>query len=168
MCDRMVAVTTADAELGTIASAESIEALEAAFARLVPLVREQLRSIAEHIHPEMRAAGMQVLRVAIREHRCSDDAAAAVGDIITQTGMDKSVVSRQLRQLAAWGLVTTRRSTKDGRVILVEATPLALERYESARATVRMANTRILTTWSEADVLELSRLLDRLVEDRTD
>lgn len=158
----------ADTAGGPIAGAEAIDALEAAFARLVPLVREQLRAIAASIHPEMRMASMQVLRVVIREHRCSQLRAVAVGDIIAQTGMDKSVVSRQLRQLVEWGLVTTRRSEKDGRVFLVEPTVVALDRFAAARSTVRMLNERILTTWSEADILELGRLIDRLVEDRAD
>ncbi len=158
---------TAESERERIAGQESIEALEAAFGRLVPLVREQLRAIAAHIHPEMRAAGMQVLRVAIRARRAGEPP-VSVGDIITQTAQDKSVVSRQLRQLAEWGLITTRRSEQDRRVILVEATELALERSTAARGSVRMLNARILSTWSEADVHELTRLLDRIVDDRAE
>jgi len=157
----------AEARGETIASQESIEALEAAFIRLLPLVREQLRALAERVHPEMRAAGMQVLRVALRAHR-HGEGPVSVGDIITQTAQDKSVVSRQIRQLVEWRLVTTRRAEQDRRVILVEPTPLALERAAAARRSVRMLNNRILATWPEADVLELSRLIDRLVTDRTE
>ena len=155
-----------DADAHELARPESIEGLEAVFQRLMPLVREQLRAFAEQIHPGLRPASMQVLRAAIQEHRASDGGAIAVGDIIQRTSMDKSVVSRQLRQLSAWGLVTTRRSAQDGRVILVEASPLALERFDAARAAVRERNARILVNWPESDVRELTRLLERWVSDR--
>lgn len=150
-----------------IASQESIEALEAAFVRLLPVVREQLREHAQRIHPEMRAAGMQVLRVALRAHRFGEGP-VSIGDIITQTAQDKSVVSRQIRQLVEWRLITTRRAEQDRRVILVEPTPLALARSAAARSSVRMVNKRILATWPEEDVLELGRLIDRLVTDRAE
>lgn len=157
----------AETEREAIASQESIEALEAAFVRLLPIVREQLRALAERMHPEMRAAGMQVLRVVLRAHRLGEGP-VSIGDIITQTAQDKSVVSRQIRQLGEWRLITTRRAEQDRRVILVEPTQLALERSAAARNSVRMLNTRILATWPEGDVLELARLIDRLVTDRAE
>jgi len=142
----------------------AIDDLEAAFARIGPLVKTRMQSVAAGVHPDLRPAGWNVLRVVLFHPREHPGRPLTVSDIIAITQMDKSVVSRQLRDLKEWGLVTLTRSHEDARVFLVEATELARERHQAMHAAGRAEYRRILGTWDPADVRKLAELLNRLVE----
>ncbi len=86
------------------------------------------------------------------------------GDIVAECGMDKSVVSRQLRSLSDWGLVALSRSGGDARVVVVEATPLAKERIRAVRERQRELYASILGGWSREDMGRLDELLNRLAD----
>jgi len=140
--------------------AASVESLERAFARLGQVIKANVRDFAAGLHEELRPAGWHVLGIALRGD--SGGEPTTVGEIVAATGMDKSVVSRQLRSLKDWGLVSLRRSPEDARVVIVEPTPLARERVARVRAEQRERYTRALAGWSVEDIEKLEELLDRL------
>ncbi len=138
----------------------SVDTVERAFQRLGHLVKSQVRMLAASVHPELKPAGWAVMGFALR---CEmNGTPATVGDIVAATGMDKSVVSRQLHALKELGLVTQRRSAEDARVIIVEPTADARERFETVRAQQRAIYARALAGWSREDVAKLEELLTRL------
>jgi len=140
----------------------TVESLEVAFRRVTQLVKRMVGTIATGVHPEMRHAGWIVFTVV---HRGGPDGQpVTVGEIISETGMDKSVVSRQLRALSDWGLVETHRAAEDARVVVVEPTQLARERFGAVRARQREIYSRLLADWPEADVKRLEQLLNRLAD----
>jgi len=146
---------------------EAVEELEAAFARLGPIVKSRMIASSASIHPELRPAGWNVLRVALLQHHERPDRPLTVSEIIGMTQMDKSVVSRQLRDLKEWGLVTLTRSSEDARVFLVEPTELALERHRAVHEQSRAEFRRLFATWDAADVRKLVELLTKLADTTT-
>jgi len=141
------------------ASTANVEALERIFGRLSQIFKHRIQQTALEVHPDLRPAGLQVLRIVMR-----DDATTTVGDIVHETGMDKSVVSRQLRALKEWGLVTLTRSEDDGRVVVVRPTDFAVRRYEEVRERQRATYSTALADWSPSDLAKLEELLARLAD----
>lgn len=140
----------------------AVDSLEVAFRRVTQLVKHSIRSIAASVHPELRHAGWVVFVVVHRGG--ADGLPVTVGEIIAETGMDKSVVSRQLRSLNDWGLVEMSRSAADARVVVVEPTALARERFQEVRARQRELYNAMLADWSKEDVGKLEELLNRLAD----
>jgi DNA-binding MarR family transcriptional regulator len=147
------------------ASGEShVDVLERAFARLAQIFKTQVRTLASGVHPDLRPAGWHVLRMVLKGTPAGGH--VTVGDIIVETAMDKSVVSRQLRSLKEWGLVTLTRSDTDARVFVAKPTAEALARYDAVRKHQRELYAQALEGWDDDDVAKLEELLGRLVESR--
>lgn len=145
-------------------SAESsIEALEGVFAQLGPMVKGRMLSASTAIHPDLRPAGWNVLRPVLIAHR-EGRPVLTVSEIVAQTHMDKSVVSRQLRDLKDWGLVTLARSEADARVFEVTPTREALERFAAMKKASRAQYRAIFREWDVADIEKLTELLGRLAD----
>ncbi len=154
--------STTDAEPTAPELAEAIGALEAAFSRITHVVKRHIRDFATGIHPELRQAGWVVLGTVLRGS--ADGRPVTAGDIVAECGMDKSVVSRQLRSLSDWGLVELSRSDADARVVVVTVTPLARERVREVRERQRELYATILSAWSRDDMARLEELLNRLAD----
>jgi len=151
-------------ERATPVDAEVLEDLEVAFARLGPIVKQRMVGIASRIHPELRPAGWNVLRLVLW-HAAEDPARPmTVSEIITATQMDKSVVSRQLRDLKGWGFVTMTRSSEDARVFTVEPTELALARSRQVHEENRREFRNSFAEWDADDVEKLVELLGKLAD----
>jgi len=142
----------------------AIDELELAFARIGPMVKARMQSVATSMHPELRPAGWAVLRTVLYHEHEHPGEPLTVSDIIAATQMDKSVVSRQLRDLKEWGLVTLARSTADARVFLVAATEEARARNKANHERARAEYRRVLGEWDPADVRRLTELLVRLAD----
>ncbi|WP_309068064.1 MarR family winged helix-turn-helix transcriptional regulator [Microbacterium sp.] len=140
---------------------DSIDELEAAFAALGPLIKEWRSSVASEFDPEMRPGTWMVLRTVLHHGR-SQGEPLTVSDIIAETQIDKSVVSRHLRDLKEYGFVTLRRSEADARVFVVEPTDAAREREAAIKRAARSRYRRLFGDWEERDISELARLLNRL------
>ncbi len=146
-------------------SLSAVEELETAFARIGQAVKHHVRDLACAVHPELRQAGWLVMGLALRG--AAEGKPVTVGEIVAATGMDKSVVSRQLRALADWGLVTTHRSEADARVVVVEPTEEAKLRFDAVRQRQRAIYAAALSEWSVEDAQRLGDLLTRLAESVT-
>ena len=77
---------------------------------------------------------------------------------------DKAVVSRQVRVLEEAGLVIVRADDRDGRARLLTATPAAIERVRSARATQQDRLREILRSRPEAEVRAFADVLRVVAE----
>ena len=145
-------------------SGPAIDRLEAAFATIGPMVKARMAAVAAAIHPDLRPAGWAVLRLVLAGAQRADGRPVTVSDIVAETQMDKSVVSRQLRDLKEWGLVTLERSHNDARVFEVSPTPEAVARHAAMRKASRAQYRAVFHEWDESDVEKLTELLTRLAE----
>ncbi|UOE43982.1 MarR family winged helix-turn-helix transcriptional regulator [Agromyces larvae] len=108
---------------------------------------------AKQVHPELQPAGYKLLSSIVRAGSTNAHVLAELLD------MDKSAVSRQVRQLEEMGLVESHADERDGRARVLVATPLAEERV----AEVRLANqARLRSTLEGRSVDELLVLADVL------
>jgi DNA-binding MarR family transcriptional regulator len=142
---------------GTAAGvAAGIAEVEEQMTALAARIRATTREAAAAIHPELPPIGYKMLRV-IR--RCGSAHASAVAD---QLGVDRSVVSRQLRQLQELGLVEVRTDAQDGRVRVVALTATGLAGIEADDARGGSRLIRGLGAWTRADLDAFAGYLARL------
>jgi DNA-binding MarR family transcriptional regulator len=76
--------------------------------------------------------------------------------------MDRSALSRVLKQLAQAGLVDAHVDPQDGRATVYMLTEVARARMNDALALKGMRYEQRLAAWSNADICQLTELLRRL------
>ncbi|MDR2997132.1 MAG: MarR family winged helix-turn-helix transcriptional regulator [Microbacterium sp.] len=135
---------------------QAVARVEQELGRLFARIRMSWRDAAATVHPDLQPLGYQVL-AAIESGK-----ATSAGEIIERLQTDKSVVSRQVRQLEELGLVESVRDPEDGRARLLVATDLARERVATARAAYEARIGERLRAWSAADLDLFADLLDAL------
>ncbi|WP_228511725.1 MarR family winged helix-turn-helix transcriptional regulator [Clavibacter sp. VKM Ac-2872] len=154
--DRSPAVDAAgEAPVAADGIAAGIAEVEEQMTALAGRIRTTTREAAAAIHPELPPIGYKMLRV-IR--RCGSAHASAVAD---QLGVDRSVVSRQLRQLQDLGLVEVGGDAQDGRVRVLALTPAGLAGIDADD----MQGSRLirgLGEWTRADLDAFAGYLARL------
>lgn len=135
---------------------DGIDNIEAQFSMLYESYRIRVKRRAAAIDPALQPAGYRTLLTLV------DRGPIGASALAERLGFDKSVISRQLRQLEELGLVTRDRDADDGRAIVVRATPSAVSRVEALNRSNRDEFRTRLSAWSEADLGELGRLLAKL------
>lgn len=136
--------------------AAGIAEVEEQMTALAARIRATTREAAARIHPELPPIGYKMLRV-IR--RCGSAHASAVAD---QLGVDRSVVSRQLRQLQDLGLVEVGADAQDGRVRVLALTAAGRAGIEADDAEGGSRLIRGLGAWTRADLDAFAGYLARL------
>ena len=136
---------------------DALVRVERSFHRLGAISKQAARAQATHAHPEMRPAGWIVFRVV------SMLEPVPVADIIAETCMDKSVVSRQLKALREGGLIDVDRDPEDARVVVVRTSELGRARADAVRGVLRSRYRTAFDEWDASDVQTLADLLERLV-----
>ena len=136
-----------------------VDSIEQSFSRLFVLVRANLREAAAMIDSDLQPAGWSVLRHVVRH------SPAQSGAIVAATGMDKTAVSRQLKELRARGLVHAEHDAADGRVLLFTPTEEGERRVALVLETWHERFRTLLSTWDVADLEDFSGLLERFVDD---
>ncbi|WP_435080780.1 MarR family winged helix-turn-helix transcriptional regulator [Clavibacter michiganensis] len=136
--------------------AAGIAEVEEQMTALAARIRATTREAAARIHPELPPIGYKMLRV-IR--RCGAAHASAVAD---QLGVDRSVVSRQLRQLQELGLVEVGADAQDGRVRVLALTPAGRAGIEADDAQGGSRLIRGLGEWTRDDLDAFAGYLARL------
>ncbi|RIJ51319.1 MarR family transcriptional regulator [Clavibacter lycopersici] len=136
--------------------AAGIAEVEEQMTALAGRIRATTREAAAAIHPELPPIGYKMLRV-IR--RCGSAHASAVAD---QLGVDRSVVSRQLRQLQELGLVEVGADAQDGRVRVLALTAAGRAGIEADDAQGGSRLIRGLGEWTRADLDTFAGYLARL------
>ncbi|MET0589803.1 MAG: MarR family winged helix-turn-helix transcriptional regulator [Naasia sp.] len=133
----------------------AIESIEQSFGSLFRFVKANLHDSAAKLDPELQPTAWSVMRNLLR------DSPLPVGSLAAAMGVDKSVVSRQVKDLRERGLVETVPSADDARVVMVSPTALAIERAGVIAEENRARYRTFLETWSEDELTEFARLLDR-------
>ena len=143
------------ATVGAVDSEAAIRSINDSFERLAIGARRSIRSAAAMLAPDLQPAAWPVFGRIIRAERIQ------ASTIVSSLGMDKSAVSRHVKELRALGLVDVERDEHDARVLWITPTPLALGRAATVLEDQRTKLRGALETWSAADVERFAELLDR-------
>jgi DNA-binding MarR family transcriptional regulator len=135
---------------------EAIGAVEVQMGELAGNIRASLRDAAVCVDPALAPFGLKVLRVLARSGPMH---ASAVADNLF---VDRSVISRQARQLEELGLIELQADPTDGRARFLALTSEALERLSTARATDSLLSHSRLSTWSVDDLHRFAGYIARL------
>lgn len=141
--------------------ADDVTGAEQALERLFRL------TVSRRMYSRQSAAvGAVVTRAGYAVLRSVDQAGElTMGELAQQCSMDPAAAGRQVRALEEDGLVERHSGADDARVTVVRLTPEGGEVYRRIVA-VRTAHlAEVLSEWSSADRADLTRLVDRLVED---
>lgn len=140
----------------TDAPSPAIAGLETQLAQLFSAGRRFLQDRAVAVHPELSPGAYKVVST------LALGGPTHSGRLAAELGVDKSVISRVIRQLEDWGLVERGVDPDDGRAFLIAATPAAVQKVNAVREDSRARMHRSLADWAEADLEHLTELLARL------
>ena len=133
-----------------VAAARSIEA---ELSELVSRIRVHMRRSAEAAAPGLTPASYKALSLIDRRGPIT---LSALTEIF---GVDKSLISRAVRELEDHEFISRTRDPNDGRSQLLSATPHARARLEVAR---KRDEGRLLGVLADWDLLDIERLADLL------
>lgn len=139
----------------------AVTALEQQIGLLFATARTLMRNRAAAIHPDLSPGAYHVLAMLTR---CGPRHA---GSLASELGIDKSAMSRLVRQLSDLGLVERQPDPDDGRAFFVAATAGATRRIGDLRDEHRAALRQFLDGWEDGDIAQLTALLARLNEARS-
>lgn len=134
----------------------AVTALEQQLSRLFATAKSLLRDRAVAVHPELSPGAYMALATLVRSGPLHAGALAAA------LYVDKSVVSRIIRQLTELGLAERRADPDDGRAFYIAATPAAVRTIDAIRDQYRRSLHSFLAGWDPADIAQLTALLARL------
>ena len=134
---------------------EAIRTISESFDRIATGARRSVRASATELAEGLQPAAWPVFREVVRAERIQ------ASTIIATLGMDKSAVSRHLKELREHGLVDAERDDHDARVFWISPTPLALARLAVVVETQQARLREGLDTWEPEDVERFARLLAR-------
>jgi DNA-binding MarR family transcriptional regulator len=142
----------------TVAAVDTDEAtrtISESFDRLATSARRSVRAAAAELASGLQPAAWPVFREVVRAQRIQ--ASTIVGIL----GMDKSAVSRHIKELRQHGLVEAERDEHDARVFWITPTPLALARLAVVIERQLGLLRAELDTWEPEDVERFALLLTR-------
>jgi DNA-binding MarR family transcriptional regulator len=137
----------------------SLREVEEQISILSGKVKTTIRNAAAAIDPALPPFGLRVLRLV---ERCGPIHAGAAAEAMS---VDRTVISRQSRQLEELGLVTTRADPEDRRARFIELTPLARERMSAAGPAGFAQLERMFGSWEDEDLHRFAAYLARWVDD---
>jgi DNA-binding MarR family transcriptional regulator len=145
-------------ETGTegAATAAAVREVEEQMSVLAGHIRASLRDAALAIDPTLQPFGLKLLRTLTN---CGPIHSSAVADLLMT---DRSVVSRQVRQLEDLGLIELQPDPADRRARFLAVTPLATQRLKEARVNDKVMLHSQLATWSAADLHQFAAFIARL------
>ena len=152
-------MTTSAATVTRTATDDEIASVEEQLRLLFVRVRAVWKEAAAAVHPDLQPVGYKILSAIVRRGSMH---AGALADALE---IDKSVVSRQVKQLEALGLAQSVADPNDRRARFIEATPAALESVGQRGSRMQRQLYEQLRTWSGDDVDDLARLLGRLTSE---
>jgi DNA-binding MarR family transcriptional regulator len=142
--------SSATAELTT---ADAVREVEEQMHVLAGFVRTSVRDAALSVDPALRPFGLKVLRTLARN---GPTHASALADMLF---VDRSVISREARQLEQLGLIELQVDPQDGRARYLALTPKATEK---PAVTEKLPIFTRLNTWPTEDIHLFAILLERL------
>jgi DNA-binding MarR family transcriptional regulator len=150
----ILAMTETDADATTAA----ITSVEAEFGEMFNRARTSMRDRATRVHPSLQPGSYMILSTLARVGPMH---ASALADMLAT---DKSIVSRQAKQLEGAGLLIRRSDPEDKRATFFDVTPDARRRLDEVRTSERATLYAQLGTWTVADLNRLAELLARVNE----
>lgn len=141
--------------LQDVSRAEALREVEENLRLLTEAVRSSMRDAAKGIDPALSLFGLKVLQLLKRMGPLHSGVAAEV------LMVDKSIISRQSRQLEELGLIEVQPDPLDGRARLLVLTPAAQVRV-SAVETGIMLDSGVLESWSVEELHQFAGYLSRL------
>jgi DNA-binding MarR family transcriptional regulator len=113
---------------------------------------------AAQIHPDLQPVGYKILSAIVSRGQTT---AMALAEALET---DKSVVSRQVRLLEEFGLVTGRADETDGRARVLSATQRGSEKVRAVRSRHQDRLRTLLQSQPEADVRAFAAMLQLITE----
>jgi DNA-binding MarR family transcriptional regulator len=134
----------------------ALQAVEAQMSVLGQRIRAVTREAALKIDPALPPFGLKVLR---HLKRNGPTHASVVAD---QLDVDRSIISRQAKQLEELGLLEFRTDENDGRARFLALTPRAIERMAEVGWGDRTPLFQTLASWSTDDLRQFAHYIERL------
>lgn len=119
-------------------------------------IRSSMRDAAAGVHPALQPFGLKLLRLLAR---CGPTHASVVADALF---VDRSAVSRQVRQLEELGLLELQVDPEDGRARFLTLSELATRKLAKMQHGDEVLIRKRLRTWSPADLHTFAQLIARL------
>jgi DNA-binding MarR family transcriptional regulator len=138
------------------ATPEAILEVEEEISALAQKIRTRVREVALAIDPALPPFGLKLLRLLAR---LGPTHASVAADILVT---DRSIISRQVKQLEELGLVELRVDENDGRARFIVVTPMAQERLAAVVGTGQTLLHGALEGWPEADLHQFAAYIKRL------
>jgi len=135
---------------------EALHELEREFAALFARVRRMCLEYAARLAPGLSPGAYKMFSVIVAAERMR------ASDLSERMLVDKSLVSRMLRELEGHELIDRVPDPDDGRASFIVATESGRRRLEAVRATDDQRLRRNLTEWDVDDIRNLAHLLHQL------
>jgi DNA-binding MarR family transcriptional regulator len=137
-------------------TAAAIVEVEEQMSTLSRLLQVRTRKAAAAIHPELPPFGLKLLRLLVREGATHASVAAGLLDV------DRSVVSRQVKQLEELGLIELKVDERDGRARYLVVTETARHRLDETVGSGRTLLHDALGSWEPDDLHQFAAYISRL------
>lgn len=134
----------------------AVAGLEAQLAQLFAAGRRFMQSRAAAVHPDLSPGAYKVVSTLVQR------GPTHAGTLAAELCVDKSAISRIIRQLEDLGLVERGADPEDGRAFLITATASTVRKVNAIRDESRGRLHRSLTDWDAADIEQLTALLAKL------
>ena len=141
---------------------DPITDLEAEFADIWRRGRIQMRARARAIHPRLDPTCYPLL-VLLSRHD-----AIRMSDLLSDLGLEKSTLTRQIDSVVRLRLVERHPDPNDARARLVALTDEGRSRLDEGATTATAVWRERLSRWNPDDVRQLADLLHRLAVDTAD
>lgn len=135
---------------------DAIVSVEEQFRLLYTRAKAGMRDRAARVHPDLQPLGFTVLSALLHS------GPTHIGAIAEELSLDKSIMSRQARQLEQLGLVSRQADPNDRRAAFLAATPDAERRVAAVRLADQGRLHASLADWRLDDLEKLVELLARL------
>jgi DNA-binding MarR family transcriptional regulator len=136
----------------------AIAEVEEQMSVLIGFIQANVRAAALAIEPALQPFGLKVLRLLVKMGPLHS---SVLADTLF---VDRSVVSRQVKQLQELGLVETSSDPDDGRARYVAATDGAIARLAALRGSDKLVIFSHMNSWPEEDLLTFAGYLQRLTK----
>lgn len=140
-------------EVGT---ADAVLVVEEQMSILAGQIRAGTRNAALAVDPGLPPFGLKLLRLLMR---CGPTHASAAAESLY---VDRSVISRQAKQLEELGLITIQADPADGRARFLEMTPSAAVRVSEAIASNHIVLHDRMNSWTSDELLTFADFIARL------
>lgn len=144
--------------MGSHDLATAFSRVEQELAILLRRARSYSEDVARELHPQLHGSSYALLA------RLQDCGATRASELSSYFGMDKAVVSRQVRLLEELGFVKREPDPGDGRAHQLVLTAAGRKRVSQARGARRRLIRAQLEKWKPEDVAQLGDLMGRLNE----